>query len=178
MKVVKFLVMTGRRSRIIGAWKSRKSFRFRRSRDGEKFRVSKRIKHQSRQAGVAMVKKLTARPYRLIGLLMKFKIYRYSTNVKISCILVPFFVLLILDNFLIALIVACMDIFFCALFFTFASVDKKEAIISGQFDYGEYKRIKAKKDTIAIVASLLLMVVSIVISHFVIADRLVSWLNL
>ena len=176
--MVKFWFMTGKGSRIVGAWRGRKSFRFRKSRDGEKFRVSKRIKHQSKQAGIAVVKKLTARPYRLIGLLMRFKIYKYSNNVKISCILVPFFVLLILDNFLLALIVACMDIFLCALFFAFASVDKKEAIISGQFDYGEYKRIKAKKDTTAIVASLLVMVLSIVISHFFVAERLASWLNL
>ncbi|GEM_PF-6513034 len=170
--------MTGKGSRIVGAWKSRTNFRFRRSRDGEKFRVSKRIKHQSKVAGVALVKKLTARPYRLVGLLMKMRVYKYSIQAKLICMLAPFFVLLILDNFVLALIVACVNIFVCALFFTFASVERSEAIVGGKFDYGAYKTIKAKRDTIAIIGSMVFMVVSVAVSHFLVAEYINGLFNL
>ena len=131
-----------------------------------KYRASKRLKHVSKQTSMFLLRKLIMRPMGLLELLMYLGIARHVLLLKLIFILLPFSVLILIDNVVIAIVVSTVDVFCCALIFSITITDRSEALVDGKFDYGKYKHIRAKKDTIAILLMSFVATLSILIGHY------------
>jgi len=138
--------------------------------DIKKYRFSKRIKHKTKSIRVGFIKKLCSKPINLIDLFIKIGLYKQTLLLKLIFVLVPFAIVLLLDNVVVAIIVATINIFFCALFFSITTTERHEAIVDGKFDYGKYKYIKSYKETIAILLMFFVSSALILIGHNVLED--------
>ena len=152
--------------------KTRDKLRFTKTKDGNKYRVSKRLKYQVKQIRGGLLKKLCAKPMSLIDLMLRIGIYKKTLALKLLFILFPFIILLITDGFVISVVVATIDIFLCALIFSITTTERKEAIVNGKFDYGKYKTIKAKKETISILLMFFVAMMLTIIGHFILEKLL------
>ena len=145
---------------------NRNSFRLTKTKDGDKYRVSKRLKNKMKSNGIGFVRKLCSKPMNLIDFLMRFGIYKKTLSLKLIFVLIPFVVLNITDSFVISVVITTINIFCCYLMFSFAITNKEEAIVDGKFDYGMYKTIKAKKETIAIIIMCFVSLLLILLGHY------------
>ena len=153
-------------------FKTRDRFRFIKNKEGDRYRVSKRLKYQTKQVGNAFLRRLFARPMNLVDLMIRIGLYKKTLVLKLLFILFPFVILLITNGFVIAVIIATIDIFCCALIFSMTDVERKEALVNGKFDYGKYKSIKAQKETIAILLMMFISMALIIIGNSILEQLL------
>ena len=132
----------------------------------EKHRVSKVIKHKTKTFRSELLKKICIKQIGLIELLISLGIYKKTLMLKLAFVVVPFIILLIVDDVATALIVTIVDIFCCAFIFSITSTSRNDGMINGIFDYGKYKYIKAYRETVAILIMLFISLVLIISGHY------------
>ena len=98
--------------------------------------TNKKAKRISKSALFYLMGKTRRYSYSLIDLLIKIGVYKTALLLKLIFIVSPFVVLTIVDNFVVAFIMTIINIFLCAIFFSFATVSKSECIVNGEFDFG------------------------------------------
>lgn len=130
------------------------------------YRLSKRLKHQSKIVVDKMMKKFYTKPIGLIDLLVGLGLYKDVLLLKLIFIIVPFFILFLFDDIVIAMIIATVDIFLCALVFSMTVTGKHEAIVDNKFDYDLYRNIKSKKVTKAILIMTFVSIILTLVGHF------------
>ena len=137
--------------------------------------TNKKAKRISKSALFYITNKTRKYSYSLIDLLIKLGVYKIALLLKLIFIVSPFIVLTIVDNFVVAFIMTIMNIFLCAIFFSFATVSKSECIVNGEFDFGLYQQKKAKRETVVIVITFGTVLLSIFIGHYIVTD-IISWM--
>ncbi len=147
--------------------KTRKSgkFFFKKKINENNYRLSKRIKYK---------RKFYIKPIGLIDLFVKIGFYKDILLLKLIFIIAPLIVLLLIDNAVIAIIIATIDIFCCALIFSTTYTNKNEAIRKGKFDYDLYKYIKSRKETRAILIMTFVSIILTLIGHLLMKDFLIT----
>lgn len=162
----KFKASKNRKMEIIkNKIKNRNHFRLTKTKEGYKYKIPKRLKHTSKMLSMNFIRKICSKPMGIIDLLVKMKIYKHTLSLKLIFILIPFVILLLIDNVVMAIIIATIDIFCCAIMFSITATERQEALVNGKFDYGKYKQIKAKKETIAILLMFFVSSVLIILGH-------------
>jgi len=144
----------------------RDSFRIRKTKDGDRYRVSKRLKNKSKSVSVSFIKKLCEKPMGIVELLMKLGIYKKTLSLKLLFILIPFIILIFTDSFVISVVITTINIFCCYFMFSITTVSKSRAMENGKFDYGKYKYLKARGETISILLMLLISMFLIIFGHY------------
>ena len=137
--------------------------------------TNKKAKRISKSALFYLMGKTRRYSYSLIDLLIKIGVYKAALLLKLIFIVSPFVVLTIVDNFVVAFIMTIINIFLCAIFFSFATVSKSECIVNGEFDFGLYQQKKATRETIVIVITFCVVLLSIFVGHYIITD-IISWM--
>ena len=132
--------------------------------------VSKKIRRNGKNITNNILNRLLIKPTSIVDLLLKLGVHKHTLSLKLVFILAIFVALLVMDNFVISFIMTTADVFCIALIFSFTTASKLEATIDGKFDYGIYKKIKARKDIIAIVIAFFTTTISIMIGHCYVAD--------
>ena len=96
------------------------------------------------------IKILTHRfSYWFVDILMLLRIHKHIRKIKLGIVIIPFILLSIFDDFVIAILVATFNVFACSLIFALVSIAKDDAMVDGKFDYGKYKNIKSRKEVVA-----------------------------
>ena len=103
--------------------------------------------------------------YWFVDLLMMLRVHKHIRKIKLGIVIVPFVLLSIFDDFVIAILVATFNVFACSLIFALVSVNRDEAMVDGKFDYGKYKNIKSRKEVVAITFSMLIAMVSVIFGN-------------
>ena len=152
--------------------KIKKYLQFNITKQGNTYKISKRLKHNTKAIRNILIKKLNIRRIGLVELLMNVKLYKQTFLLKLIFVLIPLIILIPLDNVVMAMIMTIFDIFCCALIFSLASTERKDAMVNGAFDYGKYKYIKSYRETIAILVMFFISSVSIIIGHYFLKDLL------
>ena len=112
------------------------------------------------------IKILTHRfSYWFVDILMFLRIHKHIRKIKLGIVIVPFILLSIFDDFVIAILVATFNVFACSLIFALVSVNKNEAMVDGKFDYGKYKNIKSRKEVVAATFSTFVAMVSVIFGN-------------
>lgn len=113
------------------------------------------------------VKKIS---FSIVKLLVRFGLYKNILLLKLLFIMVPFIFFIVVDNFVLAFIMATFNIFICAIIFSLTDVNKNLAMVNGEFDYGKYKHLKSIKETIAILLAFFTVMMSTFFGHYIIDD--------
>ena len=103
--------------------------------------------------------------YWFVDLLMMLRVHKHIRKIKLGIVIVPFVLLSIFDDFVIAILVATFNVFACSLIFALVSVNRDGAMVDGKFDYGKYKNIKSRKEVVAITFSMLIAMVSVIFGN-------------
>lgn len=156
--------------------KTRKSgkFFFKKKINENNYRLSKRIKYKTKVFRDNFIRKFYIKPIGLIDLFVKIGFYKDILLLKLIFIIAPLIVLLLIDNAVIAIIIATIDIFCCALIFSTTYTNKNEAIRKGKFDYDLYKYIKSRKETRAILIMTFVSIILTLIGHLLMKDFLIT----
>lgn len=136
------------------------------------YRFSKRLKHKSKIVVNEIMKKFYTKPIGLIDLLVGLGLYKDVLLLKLIFIIVPFVILFLFDDIVVAMIIATVDIFLCALVFSMTVTERHEAIVDNKFDYDLYRNIKSKKETKAILIMTFVSIILTLIGHFSMKDLL------
>ena len=103
--------------------------------------------------------------YCFVDILMLLRIHKHIRKIKLGIVIIPFVILSIFDDFVIAIIVAAFNVFACLLIFALVSVNRDEAMTDGQFDYGKYKNIKSRKEVVAVTISTLVAMTTVIFGN-------------
>ena len=103
--------------------------------------------------------------YWFVDILMLLRIHKHIRKIKLGIVIIPFVVLSIFDDFVIAIIVATFNVFACSLIFALVSVNKDEAMVDGKFDYGKYKNLKSRREVVAMTASVIVAMASVIFGN-------------
>ena len=87
--------------------------------------------------------------YWFVDILMLLRVHKHIRKIKLGIVIIPFILLSIFDDFVIAILVATFNVFACSLIFALVSIAKDDAMVDGKFDYGKYKNIKSRKEVVA-----------------------------
>ena len=136
------------------------------------YRFSKRLKYKSKIVVNEIMKKFYTKPIGLIDLLVGLGLYKDVLLLKLIFIIVPFVILFLFDDIVVAMIIATVDIFLCALVFSMTVTERHEAIVDNKFDYDLYRNIKSKKETKAILIMTFVSIILTLIGHFSMKDLL------
>ena len=128
--------------------------------------AGKKTKHISRGAVMKVLNFTKRRSLSIVNLLIKMGLARQTTKVKMLSVVVPLISLTLIDNFIVAIVITSIDLFFCALCFSMTTVHKSEAYNSDyDFDYGKYKYLCSVREVYAIIAISIFVMLSIIIGH-------------
>ena len=128
---------------------------------------TKRFYRKTIKTATFGVKKVS---FSVVKLLIRFGLYKKILLLKLVFIIVPFLFFIVVDNFVLAFIMTIFNILICAVIFLLTDVNKKLAMVNGEFDYGRYKYLKSVKETIAILLALFTVMMSTFFGHCVIDD--------
>ena len=103
--------------------------------------------------------------YWFVDILMLLRIHKHIRKIKLGIVIIPFILLSIFDDFVIAILVATFNVFACSLIFALVSVNKDEAMVDGKFDYGKYKNIKSRKEVVAATFSAFVAMMSVIFGN-------------
>ena len=112
------------------------------------------------------IKILTHRfSYWFVDVLMLLRVHKHIRKIKLGIVIIPFILLSIFDDFVIAILVATFNVFACSLIFALVSVKKEEAMVDGKFDYGKYKNLKSRKEVVAATFSAFIAMISVIFGN-------------
>ena len=166
------------KSRVKYRIENRNHFRIFKAKGGYKYQPTKRIKYVSKELTIGFLRRLSKKSYNLVDLLIRLKIYKQALLLKILFVIIPMIILIITDNIVVAISITTINVFLCTLFFSFCVVDKQEATLNGKFDYGFYKYLKAKKETIVIILTFFTVMMTIIIGHYYFNDVIFMLTNI